>query len=93
MQVKKGEAQASKEKTQKLGDVAAGSVVRFSEFTFEEVISDKDEASFYMKVPNDSPNPQQVMLVSLDGKLVIKRDADRQVVVHKAEVSVFPSEG
>ncbi len=87
MNVSKANPSGKVEKVTKLMAVPAGSVVRLQEFTFEEALMGADEATFYMTLaPSDKPD--KVGLVSLDGKSLIYRDADRGVIVHKADIQV-----
>jgi len=89
MQIKKFIPTGKNEKTVQLKDAGVGSIIRFPEFTFEEVMSGKDEATFYMVINDVHPrSANSLTLVSLDGKLIIQRDADRLVVVHQADIHI-----
>jgi hypothetical protein len=73
----------------KLGDVKPGKVVRFPAIAYEEALTGKDDATFYLviKVPNEKPG--RTTLVSLDGLSVIERDGINLVCVHEAEIAVY----
>ena len=87
MQIKKFIHAGKNEKTVKLKDAGFGAIVRFPEFTFEEVMSGKDDATFYLVINHPAGN-DRITLVSLDGKSFIMRDADRPVIVHPADLHI-----
>lgn len=75
-------------KTSQLGKVAAGEIFRFPNVKFEEAIIGHDEATFYMVINKQPAHADRVSIMSIDGKTVLERDADREVVVHQAELFI-----
>ncbi len=72
----------------KLSEVKYGNIIRFPSVTFEEAMSGKDDAQFFMVINKQPAQTARVSLISLDGENIIERDADRQVIIHKAEISI-----
>jgi hypothetical protein len=87
MKIVKANPENKQEKSVKLSELAEGDVFRFAEVSFEDALTEKDEETFYMKI-SSSKAPEQVRMVSLDGKLVLDRDADRRVIKHEVTVAV-----
>lgn len=90
MKVSKMESRKG-EKLVPLIQAEPGDVVRFISTTYEEAISGKDEAQFFMVINKQPLTGGRTALVSLDGKTVIERDSDREVIIHEAEVLVSPA--
>ena len=72
-----------------LYSVTPGRVIRFHGFTYEECLTGKDDATFYMVVKPVKDNGR-ITLISLDGLSLIERDAVTMVHLHDAETAVYP---
>lgn len=75
----------------KLSELKHGEVFRFPNFSFEEAITGQNESTFYMVVNKQPAQSERVSIMSLDGKSIIERDADRLVIPHDAQVVVSPN--
>lgn len=74
----------------KLKDVKPGEIFRFPVVSFEEALNDKsdDGQGFYMVIASKPEKAGRVTAVSSDGKSIIERDDDREVVVHPAKLVI-----
>lgn len=74
----------------KLSRVKPGSakVIRFQGTTYQEALSNKDDATFYMVVKPPTEKTGRVTLVSIDGRSVRECDDDHLVYVHDAVIEV-----
>lgn len=81
------------EKIQHLKDVPPGSIIRLANVPFDEAMNSVDAPAFYIVV-EEKPTKEtdRVSLLPIDGRGgIIKRDADREVIAHEAELHIMPS--
>lgn len=89
MQIVRANPAGAVEKTSKLSVLQAGDVFRFPDVSYEQAISNADDASFYMVINKPiSGDTKRVSVLSLDGKTLLERDGDREVIRHQATISV-----
>lgn len=92
MKVQKATPKKKTEKIVALSKVGPGQVFRFAHVSFEAAMAGKDDATFYMVIDVQPKKAGRVNIVSVDGKSVLERDEDHQVVVHDATLSIERAE-
>ncbi len=80
------------EKRVKLGKLIAGDVFRFANRTFEHAIADQEGASFYMVIEAQPKKTGRVTIIPLDGKVVLEKDDDHEVICHPATIEIGEAE-
>ena len=91
MMIVKANPEQKVEKISWLKDLQPGDVFRLREFSFEECLTGKDEATFYMMTALKGSDVTRVTVISVDGKNQLQRDGDRGVYKHEASITVAPN--
>lgn len=92
MKVQKATPKKKTEKIVALARLSPGQVFRFAHISFEAAMAGKDDASFYMVIDVQPKKTGRVNIVSVDGKSVLERDEDHQVIVHEATLNIERAE-
>ncbi|MEJ0002267.1 MAG: hypothetical protein WDN09_03830 [bacterium] len=80
------------EKKVQLSVLKTGDVFRFGGFTYEEAMTNNNDASFYMVVEITPKKTGRVNIVSMDGKHLLERDESHLVIRHDVELYIKPAE-
>jgi len=80
------------EKKVKLSDLPIGNYFRFPDYTLEEVISEKNEATLWLSIKIQPEKTGRVAIVSLDGKIVKEVDDNHLVIAHPVTINVADAE-
>lgn len=92
MQMVKASAKGKIEKRRRLGELKPGELFRFPSVSYEEALSGAEEAGFFLVVKTVPEKKDRVTIAAIDGKLLLERDADREVVVHAAVIEIQEAE-
>lgn len=91
-QIEKANPSSKTEKRTKLGDVKPGDLFRFPSYTFAQALIGEEEAGFFFPVEKQPKQTGRVSIVSTDGKSMLEKDADREVIVHPSELVIGEAE-
>lgn len=79
------------EETKKIHEIGYGETFRFSDVTYHEAVSGKDDACIYMKIKAQPEKTGRVTIVSSDGMIVKEVDDFHIVVPHSSTWVVGPA--
>lgn len=85
---------ATREKTMRLRDLKPGDVFRFPEsISYESALkANVEEEGFFIVINLTPQETGRVSVITADFKQVLKRDGDRTVIIHEAELLIAESE-
>jgi hypothetical protein len=83
------------EKRVKLGDIKPGNTFRFPSVSFEEALEGEGKekgSGFFMVIDTQPKKAGRVTIVSSDGKIVLEKDDDHEVIPHSSRWVIQPAE-